>query len=743
MNHLSKNFATLSTLALAIALAIALLLPLPATANPPLPNGSTAPNWTLTDENGVTHTLYDYLDQGYTVYVEFFATWCGICWNYKQANHLKNLYEQYGPNGTDQVRVFLIEGDVSTSQASLYGGAGSVGNWVAGTPYPVIHAPSGAVPSAYIVNSYPTQYAICPDRKAYNIGTAPLATLVNWIGSCNLDATANVTDAFCAGQASGSIDLTPSGGFGAITYNWSNGPNTQDINNLLAGNYSCTLTDGFNRSISRGPFAVDAPQAIVASGQATQPSCQGNDGALAVSAVGGTPPYTYDAGTGSTSNPIISGLSAGLYQVSVTDVNGCEKVIDVEVPQETPPVANSGPDLVITCDEVSVQLDADGSSSGPNIVLVWTTPDGLILNPGSLTPSAGAPGTYILSIVDTNTGCVSSDTTLVTADQDVPQIDILPFEPLNCENTQITITALDLGPCFSYTWTTVDGNIILIDENEIVIADPGTYHLLVTNTCTGCTATSATVVYSAADFQAEPLPETDVLCAGDSTGSAEILTSGGTEPYAYQWSSGQTETLAQNLPAGSYSVTATDSGGCEEILEFEIQEPEAINIIIGEITPASGPNAQDGGFSALIEGGVAPYTATVYFNGVLLNLPDWNALFPGEYQVQLIDANGCEYWSELFTVPFNSATTNEDPTTGFRLWPNPAADFVFLEWDQPLTEDGLLRLYNSIGQECLLQAVVKGSSGDCLDISSQPAGIYLLVFETKGRRNLLGKVISD
>ncbi|MBK7409210.1 MAG: redoxin domain-containing protein [Saprospirales bacterium] len=226
----------------------------------PLPNGSTAPNWTLTDENGVTHTLYDYLDQGYTVYIDFFATWCGICWNYKQAGHLNNLYNQYGPNGTDKVRVFSIEGDISTPASALYGGSGSIGNWVEGVPHPVIHAPDGVVPGPYAIVSFPTVYAICPDRKVYNIGTAPLATLVNWISSCSLDAAAEVTDAACAGQSNGSIDLSTTGGVGTIAYNWSNGPTTQDINNLATGNYSCTLTDGQGRSISAGPFTVEAPR---------------------------------------------------------------------------------------------------------------------------------------------------------------------------------------------------------------------------------------------------------------------------------------------------------------------------------------------------------------------------------------------------------------------------------------------------------------------------------------------------
>ncbi|MBK8490581.1 MAG: redoxin domain-containing protein [Saprospirales bacterium] len=494
----------------------------------PLPNGSTAPNWTLTDENGVTHTLYDYLDQGYTVYIDFFATWCGICWNYKQAGHLNNLYNQYGPNGTDKVRVFSIEGDISTPASALYGGSGSVGNWVAGVPHPVIHAPDGTVPGAYAIVSFPTVYAICPDRKVYNVGTAPLATLVNWISSCSLDAAAEVTNASCTGQSNGSIDLSTTGGVGTISYNWSNGPTTQDINNLATGNYSCTLTDGQGRSISAGPFTVEAPQAIVAFGQATQPSCHGNDGALAVSAAGGTAPYTYNAGNGPSSNPIITGLSAGAYSVSVTDVNGCEKVIEVVVPQETPPIANAGPDLVITCDEPTVVLNGSGSSTGPTITYSWSTIDGLIINPGFLNPSAGEPGTYVLEVVDANTGCTSFDSTLVVADDAVPTINISSTDTLTCANPQIVVSTLDLGPCFEYAWTTTDGIIIEINGNEVVIAAPGTYNLIVTNTCTGCAGTGSFMVFAAAALESEVAEVQDVACFGGQSGAIEVAASGGT-----------------------------------------------------------------------------------------------------------------------------------------------------------------------------------------------------------------------
>ena len=140
-----------------------------------LPDGSVAPDWTLTDLNGTSHNLYTYLDNGYTVFIDFSATWCGPCWGYHISGALENLYVDHGPAGmpnvspttTDDVMVFFIEGDESTL-AALQGGAGSQGDWITGTPYPILPTYAGTnstqVTSDYEIGYWPTVYKICPDR---------------------------------------------------------------------------------------------------------------------------------------------------------------------------------------------------------------------------------------------------------------------------------------------------------------------------------------------------------------------------------------------------------------------------------------------------------------------------------------------------------------------------------------------------------------------------------------------------
>jgi len=145
------------------------------TVSATLPNGSTAPNFTLQDINGNTHTLYDILDQGQSVIIDVFATWCPPCWNYNNTNTLKNIYNTYGPTGTGEVQVFKIEHSQSTNEACIYGPSGCVGgtqgDWATGNNIPIIHltaANGGSFASDFSITTQPIIYKICPNKKVYS-----------------------------------------------------------------------------------------------------------------------------------------------------------------------------------------------------------------------------------------------------------------------------------------------------------------------------------------------------------------------------------------------------------------------------------------------------------------------------------------------------------------------------------------------------------------------------------------------
>ena len=173
-----------------------------------LPPNSIAPDFTLRDINGNTHHLYDYLDRGYTVFLDFSAAWCGPCWTYHGTHALRDVYENHGPAGasgvlsgtTDDAMVFYIEGETTNTTAQLRGSSSgsarstfSQGDWVTGTTYPIIDTGSycNTLNAAYNIGYFPTIYKVCPDRIINEIGAQTAAVLYAAVPTCTRATTSN------------------------------------------------------------------------------------------------------------------------------------------------------------------------------------------------------------------------------------------------------------------------------------------------------------------------------------------------------------------------------------------------------------------------------------------------------------------------------------------------------------------------------------------------------------------------
>ena len=560
-------------------------------ASAQLPDGSIAPDFTETDINGASHNLYTYLNGQQVVFLDFSATWCGPCWNYHNTHAIKNVY-----NNHPEVMAFMIEGDAATNVACLYGPAGcnntTLGDWVTGTPYPIIDAASLTGP--YAIAYYPTIYGICPDKKIYEVGQVNENQLWNFAIGCSAPSieVLSQTDVNCFGESTGSITILPDGGIPPFTWEWSNGATTQDLYNIPVGNYSVTVTGSLGGTKEYGPVTISGPAAPL---ESTVTNLMGEGcgfgGSIDISTSGGTYGYTYLWNNGATT-PSIFNLPAGSYSVTTTDANGCtHEMLNIVVDPAVMPTAAASAPSAITCATPSLYLDGSGSSIGPDISYLWITGNGHIVS-GSNTLFEcliNAPGTYELYVTNVVTNCFEIASVTVTADVALPSAVASAPGNLNCATTTTALSGVgsETGASIEYLWTTTNGNIVSGATTLTPTVDEGgNYLLTVTNNDNGCTSEASTVQ------QENITPPNASATGGELTCSSNTVTLQGnstTNGVTYGWTGpGGYNSNLQNpevSAAGTYTLTVTNpANSCTQT---------ATTSVTGNSTP---PNAEaDGG----------------------------------------------------------------------------------------------------------------------------------------------------
>ena len=156
-----------------IGLLFIVLLTLNFSANAQLADGSIAPDFTLTDRDGNEHHLYQYLNEGKVVFIKFFACHCPSCWNYHNTGKLEQLHQTYGPDGTDQIIVLMLEHDQYNPDAFSGNGGYTQGDWEAGNTIPMVDVEGNdrTVFDDYNLNYYPMIMKVCSDKTVELMST--------------------------------------------------------------------------------------------------------------------------------------------------------------------------------------------------------------------------------------------------------------------------------------------------------------------------------------------------------------------------------------------------------------------------------------------------------------------------------------------------------------------------------------------------------------------------------------------
>ncbi|MFK8009790.1 MAG: gliding motility-associated C-terminal domain-containing protein [Saprospiraceae bacterium] len=288
-------------------------------------------------------------------------------------------------------------------------------------------------------------------------------------------------------------------------------------------------------------------------------------------------------------NPEVD-LEGDYLLVLTNEINGCTATEMVEIISdfELPIVQILEPDT-LTCLDTLITISGSGSSVGNEFEYLWThTLGNIVSGETTLECTVDEFGGYILTVLNTQNGCMSSAAVTVYQDVDAPFADAGGNYEFDCIQTVKMLEGdASQGPEFTYLWTTDDGNITVGSTSLQPIVDAfGTYVLTVTNQINGCTATSEAVVTQDLDVpQNVELEIISPLCFGDYNGSIEVLeVIGGEAPYLYSIDGNNFTAypLFSNLPAGNYLISIKDASGCEWNSMFEIVAPVEVMVDLGE-----------------------------------------------------------------------------------------------------------------------------------------------------------------
>jgi gliding motility-associated-like protein len=437
-----------------------------------------------------------------------------------------------------------------------------------------------------------------------------------------ITTTITATNITCSGQTNGSIDLQVNGGTGAYTYEWSNGPTTQDISSLAAATYTVTVNDASNCSATASA-TISQPAVLAISTAAVNVACNGDaTGSIDLTVVGGTTGYTYQWSNNATTQDIYN-LTAQTYTVTVTDANTCTGTASAVVSQ---PAA-----LVIA--EVHTNLNCNGAGNG---TITTTTTGGTgsynyNWGIGIVTPNRTGlqAGTYTLTVTDNNACTVSKAVTITQ-----PAGTVLTTTQTDVQCNAATTGAIDLTATggtgvHTYLWS----NNALSEDISGVVA--GTYSVTVTDG-SGCTTTASSTITQPSPITVS-FALTNVSCFGGNNGAVSTTISGGNGGYTYVWSNGGTTPTASNLIAGNYNLQIKDVTNCVANLSFNVSQPAQINVSETH-TGITCNGANNGAINLTVTGGSPVYTYRWNNNASTPNLSGLNG---GVYNVTVTDAGLC------------------------------------------------------------------------------------------------------
>lgn len=495
-----------------------------------------------------------------------------------------------------------------------------------------------------------------------NLCPGTLTVIIETPEGCEIDTTfiltpssgmdlnlVSVQNESCVPGNDGVITTAPTGGTMPFTYTWTNTTATGPVaTGLSAGTYSVTVEDsaGCIDSLLNINVAAPTPPNIT-SLLDDMVSCSNSvDGTLTVTATAGSSPIAGYLWSNGQAGATISGLSPGIYSVTVADISGCTASDTAEV------LASA--QIVIDSFQVS-SPQCPGLGGGNIIAFVsgGTSPyfmnwsNGLAGN-NIFVNSNLVAGNYSVTVSDAN-GCPPAIGNVTLSDPPSILATFSAIDSVSCANTGQTCdgTATAVATysdgssgLFNFFWISGETDNNLTSSTAVQLC-AGSQRLIVSD---GICNDTFFVDIPAPDPITPGQDIENVSCFGLSDGEITLQPTGGTPPYDIIWANGTQGPILTGLPAGNYTAVIMDANNCNFTHTVTIIEPSVFEVFLNQAVTAdiSCPGEANGVVSVVAQGGNVGTLVYLWGNGVAgTDQATATGLSSGTYSVTVVDPKGC------------------------------------------------------------------------------------------------------
>ena len=444
----------------------------------------------------------------------------------------------------------------------------------------------GGTPSFnYLLNELPVgaqtnfigQQAGTYTIEAIDQNGCTIDTSLGLVALPDLTSTAEVlSNVACFGGNDGQASVTIISGSAPFNITWSNAQNGLQANNLSAGTYTVQIVDSVG-CVNNHQVVVTSPDQLDFETVLIHPTCNQNNGSIEITQVsGGAEPYSYSInGSSNSATSIFTELADTTYTIRITDNSGCNlsQQVVLIMPNQPSALNTSSTDAFCGNANGNITLNEVIGGVGP-YEIAFQNQEFSTLGAFPIEFSNLSEGNYSIVVRDAN----QCEVALVTPiDQHpAPTSALLQMNPATCDINNASMQVISVvGGEAPYVYSFNNANYSQVNSwNNLAPSQ----HSIVIKDNNGCMLDTFLTIPALENVEANAFIIHPITCHGFADGRLQAVATAGYQPFQFVWSNGTNGEIVDNLPAGTYSVTVSDSNGCTKVYSVTIQDPEPVQI---------------------------------------------------------------------------------------------------------------------------------------------------------------------